>query len=107
MLIDWSLEGRVMSERCLTDPTSFEAFVSGYIRNTSSFENHEGRGSLSVVVQTVKTTKRLGQPPSLAVAIFKVKDGKVVEHWDVMEEEVPASATASGNPMLRRLAGPF
>ena len=29
-----------------------------------------------------------------------MKDGKVVEHWDVMQEEVPASATASGNPMF-------
>jgi hypothetical protein len=23
-----------------------------------------------------------------------------VEHWDVMQEEVPVSATASGNPMF-------
>jgi hypothetical protein len=23
-----------------------------------------------------------------------------VEHWDVLQEEVPASATASGNPMF-------
>jgi predicted SnoaL-like aldol condensation-catalyzing enzyme len=38
--------------------------------------------------------------PLVAVDIFKVKDGRVVEHWDVMQEEVPASATASGNPMF-------
>jgi len=25
---------------------------------------------------------------------------KLIEHWDVMQEEVPASATASGNPMF-------
>ena len=41
-----------------------------------------------------------GPRPLVAVDIFKVKDGKVVEHWDVMQEEVPASATASGNPMF-------
>jgi len=41
-----------------------------------------------------------GPKPLVAVDIFKVKNGKVVEHWDVMQEEVPASATASGNPML-------
>lgn len=41
-----------------------------------------------------------GPKPMVAVDIFKVKDGKVVEHWDVMQEEVPASATASGNPMF-------
>ena len=41
-----------------------------------------------------------GTKPLVAVDIFRVKDGKVVEHWDVMQEEVPASATASGNPMF-------
>ncbi len=32
--------------------------------------------------------------------IFKIKDGKVVEHWDVLQEEVPVSATASSNLMF-------
>ena len=41
-----------------------------------------------------------GPQPLVAVDIFKVQDGKVVEHWDVMQEEVPATATASGNPMF-------
>ena len=41
-----------------------------------------------------------GPKPLVAVDIFRVKDGKVVEHWDVMQEEVPADQTASGNPMF-------
>jgi predicted SnoaL-like aldol condensation-catalyzing enzyme len=41
-----------------------------------------------------------GPKPMVAVDIFKVKDGKVVEHWDVLQEEVPADKTASGNPMF-------
>jgi len=41
-----------------------------------------------------------GPKPLVAVDVFRVKEGKVVEHWDVMQEEVPASATASGNPMF-------
>lgn len=41
-----------------------------------------------------------GPKPMLAVDIFLVKDGKLVEHWDVMQEEVPAAATKSGNPMF-------
>jgi predicted SnoaL-like aldol condensation-catalyzing enzyme len=41
-----------------------------------------------------------GPKPMIAVDIFRVANGKVVEHWDVMQEEVPASATASGNPMF-------
>ena len=41
-----------------------------------------------------------GPKPMVAVDIFRVRDGKVAEHWDVMQEEVPATATASGNPMF-------
>lgn len=36
----------------------------------------------------------------IAVDIFRVVNGKVVEHWDVMQEEVPASDTVNGNPMF-------
>ena len=41
-----------------------------------------------------------GPKPMIAVDIFRVANGKLAEHWDVMQEEVEASATASGNPMF-------
>lgn len=41
-----------------------------------------------------------GPKPLVTVDIFRVKDGKLVEHWDVMQEEVPASKTKSGRPMF-------
>ena len=41
-----------------------------------------------------------GPKPMVAVDIFRVEDGKVVEHWDVLQEEV--SDTASGNAMFTR-----
>ena len=41
-----------------------------------------------------------GPKPMIAVDIFRVVDGKVVEHWDVLQEEVPAANTASGNAMF-------
>jgi predicted SnoaL-like aldol condensation-catalyzing enzyme len=41
-----------------------------------------------------------GPKPMVAVDIFRIADGRVVEHWDVMQEEVPASETAGGNPMF-------
>jgi predicted SnoaL-like aldol condensation-catalyzing enzyme len=41
-----------------------------------------------------------GPKPMVAVDIFRVRDGKVVEHWDVMQQEVPAAQTASGNTMF-------
>jgi predicted SnoaL-like aldol condensation-catalyzing enzyme len=41
-----------------------------------------------------------GPKPMVAVDIFRVKGGKVVEHWDVMQEEVGAAETASGHAMF-------
>ena len=45
-----------------------------------------------------------GPKPMVAVDIFKVEEGIVVEHWDVLQEEVPAAETASGNAMFTRPA---
>jgi predicted SnoaL-like aldol condensation-catalyzing enzyme len=41
-----------------------------------------------------------GPKPVIAVDIFRVAEGKLAEHWDVLQVEVPASSTASGNPMF-------
>jgi len=46
-----------------------------------------------------------GPKHMIAVDIFRVVNSKLVEHWDVMQEEVPASKTASGNPMFSPLRG--
>jgi len=43
-----------------------------------------------------------GPKPMVAVDIFRVEHGKVVEHWDVLQAEVPAAETASGNAMFTR-----
>ena len=45
----------------------------------------------------------LGAQPSVGVDIFRVANGWIVEHWDVLQTEVPASQTASGNPMFTSL----
>jgi predicted SnoaL-like aldol condensation-catalyzing enzyme len=41
-----------------------------------------------------------GPKPMIAVDIFRIAEGKLVEHWDVMQEEVPPLLTVSGNPMF-------
>ena len=41
-----------------------------------------------------------GPKPMVAVDIFRVARGKIAEHWDVMQEEVPAAQSANGNSML-------
>ena len=38
-----------------------------------------------------------GPKPLIVVDIYRVEDGKIIEHWDVLQEEV--TETASGNPM--------
>jgi predicted SnoaL-like aldol condensation-catalyzing enzyme len=43
--------------------------------------------------------------PLVGVDIFRVVDGKLVEHWDVLQEQVPASSTANGNPMFSDRSG--
>lgn len=40
-----------------------------------------------------------GPEPLIVVDIFRFENGKIVEHWDVVQSEVPAEKTASGNPM--------
>lgn len=40
----------------------------------------------------------LGPKPLIVVDIFRVEDGLIAEHWDVMQEEV--LETASGLPMF-------
>ncbi|KFE66340.1 hypothetical protein DB31_0813 [Hyalangium minutum] len=41
-----------------------------------------------------------GDKTMIAVDIFKVVNGRFVEHWDVIQEEVSADKTTSGNTMF-------
>ncbi len=41
-----------------------------------------------------------GPKPMIAVDIFRVANGKIAEHWDVMQEEVLAAQSANGNSMF-------
>ena len=46
-----------------------------------------------------------GPKPMIAVDIFRVANGKIAEHWDVMQVEVPAAESANGNSMLTTSQG--
>jgi predicted SnoaL-like aldol condensation-catalyzing enzyme len=41
-----------------------------------------------------------GPKPMIAVDVFRVANGKIAEHWDVLQEEVPAAQSANGNGMF-------
>jgi predicted SnoaL-like aldol condensation-catalyzing enzyme len=36
----------------------------------------------------------------VVIDIFRVEDGKLAEHWDVLQNEVPAAAGAAGISMF-------
>lgn len=38
--------------------------------------------------------------PMVAVDIFRLENGKLAEHWDVLQEEVPAQQAVNGNAMF-------
>jgi predicted SnoaL-like aldol condensation-catalyzing enzyme len=38
----------------------------------------------------------------VAVDIFRFENDKVIEHWDVLQDEVPAAQTVAGNPMFTK-----
>jgi predicted SnoaL-like aldol condensation-catalyzing enzyme len=45
-----------------------------------------------------------GPKPMVAVDIFRVKGGKVVEHWDVMQEEVRRLTRRAATPCSQYLS---
>jgi predicted SnoaL-like aldol condensation-catalyzing enzyme len=41
-----------------------------------------------------------GPKPIIGVDIFRVAGRKIAEHWDVLQEEIPAEQSVSGNDMF-------
>ncbi|PRZ08321.1 putative SnoaL-like aldol condensation-catalyzing enzyme [Isoptericola sp. CG 20/1183] len=38
--------------------------------------------------------------PVVIVDVFRLEEGRIVEHWDVVQELTPQESTAHGNPMV-------
>jgi predicted SnoaL-like aldol condensation-catalyzing enzyme len=41
-----------------------------------------------------------GRPTRIVVDILRVKEGRIVEHWDVMQDEATSAESKSGLPMF-------
>ena len=50
------------------------------------------------IVMVHRRIEGLGPKPTVGVDIYRIEDGRIAEHWDVLQEEV--SPTASGHPMF-------
>ena len=51
------------------------------------------------IVVTHSLVHGWGPVQVIVVDIFRIEDGKIAEHWDVVQEETPALKSASGNVM--------
>ncbi|MFA3917436.1 nuclear transport factor 2 family protein [Ruegeria hyattellae] len=66
---------------------------------TATIHRVIAEGDLVVLHTTYDNAQAFGAETLVAFDIFRVEDGKVVEHWDNLQPAVPASETANGNSM--------
>ena len=81
-------------------PEGLHGFVD-YIKKTMPDAHWEFKrvwADGDFVILHVHMTKQPGDRGSAIVDIFRLENGKVVEHWDVIQD-IPEK-TASGNPMF-------
>ncbi|GAB9476950.1 hypothetical protein Gpo141_00014009 [Globisporangium polare] len=76
-----------------------KAFI-GTFKDGSKFELGTQAADTDLVWTHGRYTGIPGLPVMIIVDIFRMKDGKAVEHWDISQKEVPANETASGRPMF-------
>jgi len=103
------------------DDSAFERFWSpDYIQHSAHIP--PGRDGLKTLVAKLPDTLRheiahivaegdyvmvhgrfsgIGQPKAwIAADIIRMSEGKLIEHWDVIENEAAKDESASGNPMF-------
>ena len=81
-------------------PAPFIAFVEGFVKDSLSlrFDFKRFIAERDLVVVHSHLTRKPGDRGMGVMDIFRLENGKIVEHWDVMQE-VPESA-ANRNTML-------
>jgi predicted SnoaL-like aldol condensation-catalyzing enzyme len=77
-------------------PEAFIAFVRAFPELSVDIRRVMAEGDMVVTHSLVKFTA--DDPGSVAADFFRLEDGKVVEHWDVLQPWPPESANA--HPMF-------
>lgn len=96
------LDGDKMIQHNPAFPNGF-GVIRGYIQSPAAQSLSYERGLIMEkgdLVMVHGRYKGWNGKNMIAVDIFRVQHGKVVEHWDVMQEEVPVDKTVSGLPMF-------
>ena len=79
-------------------PDGTDALRALFTANTNV---HSQTGMVTAGGDIVMVHRRIegqGPKPIVGVDIYRIEDGRIAEHWDVLQEEV--SPTASGHPMF-------
>ncbi|KAI9324802.1 hypothetical protein DFJ73DRAFT_768027 [Zopfochytrium polystomum] len=76
----------------------FEAFLAYSGLATERASDLSRRNA--ILCLCTRASRLQGQPTYIVLDIFRAKNGKLVEHWDVIQRETPAIQTASGNAMF-------
>ena len=50
------------------------------------------------IVMVHRRIEGLGPKPMVGVDIYRIEDGRIAEHWDVLQEEVSPTASGPGSP---------
>lgn len=94
--IDRYYAGRLVQHNPLfpdgTDELRERVTASTNVRHQTSMVAADGD-----IVMVYGRYEGVGPKPMIAVDIYRIEDGRIAEHWDVLQEEV--SPTASGHPM--------
>ena len=83
----------------ITDgPEGFKGFVGGLAESLPQLRFSIKRifAEGDYVIVHVHGVRRPGDPGSAIIDIFKLEDGKIVEHWDVIQEVPEGTANSNG-----------
>ncbi|MGR3711932.1 MAG: nuclear transport factor 2 family protein [Shimia sp.] len=84
-----------------TGAAAIVGFVPALEQSGFQADTHRviAEGNLVVLHSTFSNAQIIGAETVIAFEVFRVADGKVVEHWDNLQPAVPADQTANGNSM--------
>jgi predicted SnoaL-like aldol condensation-catalyzing enzyme len=74
--------------------------LAGSLPPSARYENHVIFAEGDLVMTHGRFTGTGGAANLIAADIMRLKDGVLVEHWDVLQDEVTKAQSKSGNPMF-------
>lgn len=82
-------------------PAGLKAFIPYLLKDSKTeYSAQAAEGDLVWTHSRSGSATNASSNANIIVDVFRVKDGKLVEHWDIIQKEVPASQAVSGRAMF-------